>query len=80
MNVRYQIPENLVRKAPDVWLASWGGCGFLAPAPGTWGSLGGLLTGLIIAALLFPPRVQQRRTNTARYRMAAVTAFDNYTL
>ncbi len=51
MNVRYQIPENLDRKAPYVWLASWGGCGFLSPAPGTWGSLGGLLTGLIIAAL-----------------------------
>lgn len=29
-------------KSPAVWLATWGGCGLLKPAPGTWGTLGAL--------------------------------------
>lgn len=48
MSIRFSIPEKLNRKAPHVWLASWFGCGFLSPAPGTWGSLGGLVCGLLI--------------------------------
>lgn len=24
------------------WIASWGGCGYLRPGPGTWGTLGAL--------------------------------------
>lgn len=31
---------------PYFWLATWFGCGFINPAPGTWGTLGGLLVAL----------------------------------
>ena len=52
MPVSFQIPENLDRKKAYVWLASWFGCGFFKPAPGTWGSFGGLVCGLIIFELI----------------------------
>ena len=45
------MPSNLDRKQPFVWLASWFGCGFVNPAPGTWGSLGALPFAYIIVAL-----------------------------
>lgn len=51
MKIRFHIPENLDRRKPHVWLASWFGCGFLSPAPGTWGSLGALPFGLLILAI-----------------------------
>lgn len=35
-------------KQPYIWLATWFGCGFMKPAPGTWGSLGALPFGIII--------------------------------
>ncbi|MCC6597417.1 MAG: phosphatidylglycerophosphatase A [Alphaproteobacteria bacterium] len=35
-------------KQPYIWLATWFCCGFLKPAPGTWGSAGALPVGLII--------------------------------
>ena len=35
-------------KAPYLWLATWFGCGFMRPAPGTWGSLGALPVGIIL--------------------------------
>ena len=35
-------------KQPYVWLATWLGCGFMKPAPGTWGSLGALPVGIIL--------------------------------
>lgn len=53
-------------KSPVTWVATWGGCGFIRPAPGTWGTLGGLPFGvglmvwggpialLIALALLIP--------------------------
>ncbi len=51
MAISYHIPEQLDRKKAYVWLASWFGCGFIKPAPGTWGSLGGLIIGWIILSL-----------------------------
>lgn len=47
----YTVPEQLDKKQKYVWLASWFGCGFINPAPGTWGSLGAIPFGLIIYAL-----------------------------
>ncbi len=47
----YDVPEQLDKKQPYVWLASWFGCGFINPAPGTWGSLGALPFGVLIYAL-----------------------------
>ena len=35
-------------KNPSTWLATWFGCGFLKPAPGTWGSLGALPFGIAL--------------------------------
>lgn len=55
----FAIPENLDKNKPHIWLATWFGCGFISPAPGTWGSLGAIPFGLIIyfsggaTALLF---------------------------
>lgn len=45
MSLGFAIPKTLDRRSFHVWLASWFGCGFLSPAPGTWGSLGGLVCG-----------------------------------
>lgn len=35
-------------KHPATWAATWFGCGLIQPAPGTWGTLGGLPFGIII--------------------------------
>ena len=35
-------------KHPAVWLATWGGCGLMQPAPGTWGTVGALPFGVIL--------------------------------
>ena len=48
---KYIKPEQLNMKEPFVWLSSWFGCGFLNPAPGTWGSLGAIPFGVAIYAL-----------------------------
>lgn len=48
MRFNYKVPEQLDTKEPYVWLASWFGCGFINPAPGTWGSLGALPFGIIL--------------------------------
>lgn len=37
-------------KKPSIWLATWFGCGFMRPAPGTWGSVGALPFGIILFA------------------------------
>ncbi len=37
-------------KDPAIWLATWFGCGLMKPAPGTWGTLGGLPFGILIYA------------------------------
>lgn len=49
--ITFHIPEQLDQKALHVRLASWFGCGFLSPAPGTWGSLGAIPFGLVIYAI-----------------------------
>ncbi len=41
-------------KHPAVWAATWFGCGFMKPAPGTWGTLGALPFGLLILIYLGP--------------------------
>lgn len=33
---------------PYFWLATWGGLGLMRPAPGTWGTIGGLPLGMIL--------------------------------
>lgn len=38
-------------KSPVTWVATWGGCGFIKPAPGTWGTLGGLPFGIALMYL-----------------------------
>lgn len=43
--------QKLDFKAPSLWLATWFGCGFMKPAPGTWGSLGAIPFALIITLL-----------------------------
>ncbi len=42
---------NVNFKDPAIWLATWFGCGLMRPAPGTWGTLGGLPIGVLIYAL-----------------------------
>ncbi|MFP4097847.1 MAG: phosphatidylglycerophosphatase A [Alphaproteobacteria bacterium] len=51
MPLYFTIPEQLERRKAYTWLASWFGCGFIRPAPGTWGSLGALPFGLALYAL-----------------------------
>ena len=41
-------PPRLDLKQPYIWFATWFGCGFMKPAPGTWGSLGALPFGIIL--------------------------------
>ena len=41
---------NVNFKDPAIWLATWFGCGLMRPAPGTWGTLGGLPIGVLIYA------------------------------
>ncbi|MCD8566442.1 MAG: phosphatidylglycerophosphatase A [Alphaproteobacteria bacterium] len=35
----------------SVWAATWLGCGFMRPAPGTWGSLGAIPPALLLVLL-----------------------------
>lgn len=42
-----KLLQSLDFKAPWLWIATWFGCGFMRPAPGTWGTLGGLPFALI---------------------------------
>ena len=51
MKIHYKVPDNLNPKAPFVRWATWFGCGFISPAPGTWGSLGALPFGILLYAL-----------------------------
>lgn len=39
------------RRSPSFLLATWFGFGLLLPAPGTWGTLGGVLFGLLLASV-----------------------------
>lgn len=52
--IKLPDPEFLKKldfKNPATWVATWFGCGLIHPAPGTWGTLGGLPLGLVL--LLF---------------------------
>ncbi len=49
--IKIKNRETLARldfKHPATWIATWFGCGFIQPAPGTWGTLGGLPFGIIL--------------------------------
>ena len=35
-------------KTPVPWLATWFGCGLIKPAPGTWGTLGGVPAAFLV--------------------------------
>lgn len=43
-----EIIKKLDFKNPAIWIATWFGCGLMRPAPGTWGTIGGLPLGLIL--------------------------------
>lgn len=45
------IMRKLDFKQPSTWIATWGGLGFLSPAPGTWGTLGALPFALIFYSI-----------------------------
>ena len=54
--MKFKMPDpELIKKLdfknPATWVATWFGCGLMHPAPGTWGTLGGIPIGLIILAL-----------------------------
>lgn len=51
MKLGFEIPDKLNRRKAFVWLAAWFGCGFIKPAPGTWGSLGALPFGVALLML-----------------------------
>lgn len=36
---------------PYAWLSTWFGCGLMQPAPGTWGTLGGMPLGIILGVI-----------------------------
>ena len=48
MPLNYSIPKELDRNKAYTWIASWFGCGFINPAPGTWGSLGAIPFGVAL--------------------------------
>lgn len=45
------MPAKLNYRDPATWVATWGGSGLLKPAPGTWGTLGGLPFGILFLVL-----------------------------
>ncbi|HRQ61140.1 MAG TPA: phosphatidylglycerophosphatase A, partial [Alphaproteobacteria bacterium] len=45
------VLKRLNFRAPYVWLATWFGCGFMRPAPGTWGSIGAIPIALLLVLL-----------------------------
>ncbi|MCI5060921.1 MAG: phosphatidylglycerophosphatase A [Alphaproteobacteria bacterium] len=52
--IKFQPSETLRRldfKHPATWVATWGGCGLMRPAPGTWGTLGALPLGIPLLVL-----------------------------
>ena len=38
-------------KNPATWVATWFGCGLMRPAPGTWGTIGGLPFAILLMFL-----------------------------
>jgi phosphatidylglycerophosphatase A len=52
--MRQDFLKSANMRAPETLLATWFGCGLILPAPGTWGTLGGLAVAVAIAALSHP--------------------------
>ena len=52
--INKEILKNLNFRDPAVWLATWGGCGLMRPAPGTWGTLGALPFGILLLVFTGP--------------------------
>ncbi len=50
--MNFEFPPNLKPFSPSTLLATWFGCGFLKPAPGTWGSFGALPFAIILFKFL----------------------------
>lgn len=48
MKFEFSLEDKTELKKPHILLASWFGCGYMNPAPGTWGSLGALPFGLLL--------------------------------
>lgn len=48
--IKFKVPDQVKFSDVYVRIASWFGCGFLSPAPGTWGSLGAIPFGVAIYA------------------------------
>lgn len=44
--INHDALARLDMRRPETWIATWGGTGLLKPAPGTWGTLGGLPLGI----------------------------------
>lgn len=51
IHINNDIARRLDFKKPETWLATWGGSGLMAPAPGTWGTLAGLPVGILLMIL-----------------------------
>lgn len=46
--IHHELIQKIDLKKPESWLATWFGCGLLTPAPGTWGTIGGLPFGVLM--------------------------------
>lgn len=51
LNILRSRPPHLDFRKPHNWVATWFGCGLMVPAPGTWGTLGGMPFALAFMAL-----------------------------
>lgn len=51
MKISYKVPEGINPKQNFAIWATWFGCGYLNPAPGTWGTLGAIPFGILFYAL-----------------------------
>ncbi|HAT08468.1 MAG TPA: phosphatidylglycerophosphatase A [Rhodobiaceae bacterium] len=49
MRSLHKLPTHLTPLSPAAWIATFFGFGLLRPASGTWGSLAGLVPGMLIA-------------------------------
>ena len=49
--ISYQVPSGINPKASYARWATWFGCGYISPGPGTWGSLGALPVGIVLYIL-----------------------------
>ena len=66
-------------KDPWIWLATWGGSGFLKPAPGTWGSLAALPVGIILYGLGGPVALGIATVLVTYYGVRAIARFQRQT-